>query len=178
MKRFSSHGSGDFSSSQFGRLGDNVILEAGVLVFHPENIELGNNVYVGHNTILKGYHEGTMRFGDDCLIGQQCFFHSAGGLEIGRAVGIGPGVRILTSTHEDPGHDQPIMEGALSFGRVQIGDGSDLGMGCHVLPGVTIGRGVQVGAGAVVTEDVPDFAVVAGVPARIIRYRDGRESKA
>ena len=62
---------------------------------------------------------------------------------------------------------------AIVFAPVHIGDGSDLGVGSTILPGVTVGRGVQVGAGAVVAEDVPDFAVVAGVPARVLRYREG-----
>ena len=128
-------------------------------------------MYVGHNAILKGYYKGRMHIGSDTWIGQQCFFHSAGGLEIGDAVGIGPGVRIITSTHEDPGPEQPIMAGPIRFGSVRIGAGTDLGMGCHILPGVTIGRGVQVGAGAVVTEDLPDYAVVAGVPAKVLRFR-------
>ncbi len=172
MKRFASHGSGSFARGDFAALGDNVILEAGVLVFHPETVHLGSNVYVGHNTILKGYYKNRMEVGDDTWIGQQCFFHSAGGITIGAAVGIGPGVRILTSTHEDPGVGKPIMEGAIVFAPVVIGDGSDLGVGSTILPGVTLGRGVQVGAGAVVTNDVPDFAVVAGVPARVLRLRD------
>ena len=176
MKPFSSHGSGAFQPEEFRAIGSNVVFEAGVLVFHPENIRLGSNIYVGHNAILKGYHQSSMSIGDDTWIGQQCFFHSAGGLDIGKGVGIGPGVRIITSTHEDPGCDHPIMEGQLRFGPVRIGDGTDLGMGSLVLPGVTIGQGVQVGAGAVVTEDIPDYAVVAGVPARVIRYRDGRDA--
>jgi acetyltransferase-like isoleucine patch superfamily enzyme len=173
MKRFASHGTGAFDRAQFASLGEHVVFEAGVLVFHPETISLGANVYVGHNAILKGYYKNTMRIGDDCWIGQQCFFHSAGGLVIGEAVGIGPGVRILTSTHRDPGVGAPIMEGPIDFAPVVIGAGSDLGVGCTILPGVTLGRGVQVGAGAVVTEDVPDHAVVAGVPARVLRLREG-----
>jgi acetyltransferase-like isoleucine patch superfamily enzyme len=175
MKAFSSHGTGAFRPQDFAALGEGVVFEAGVLVFHPEAIALGDNVYVGHNSILKGYFRGQMRIGRDTWIGQQCFFHSAGGLDIGECVGIGPGVRIITSTHEDPGPDRPIMEGELTFGPVRIGDGSDLGMGCQILPGVTLGRGVQVGAGAVVTEDLPDFAVAAGVPARILRTRSAEE---
>jgi len=174
MKRFSSHGSGEFTTADFRAFGNNVVLEAGVLVFHPENIELGDNVYVGHQTILKGYHAGSIRIGSDTWIGQQCFLHGAGGLDIGQGVGIGPGVRIITSTHQDPGPTLPIMEGAIEFAPVSIGEGSDLGMGSIVLPGVHIGRGVQVGAGAVVCQDLPDLAVAAGVPARIQRYRDGR----
>ena len=171
MKRFASHGSGEFGRGDFASLGENVVFEAGALVFHPENIHLGDNVYVGHQAILKGYYRRQMRIGSDTWIGQQCFFHSAGGLTIGEAVGIGPGVRILTSTHRDPGVDRPIMEGAVEFAPVVIGDGCDLGVGCTILPGVTLGRGVQVGAGAVVASDVPDFAVAAGVPARVLRLR-------
>lgn len=172
MKRFASHGSGSFDRDDFAALGDNVVLEPGVLVFHPETVHLGSNVYVGHNTILKGYHVNRMEIGDDTWIGQQCFFHSAGGITIGDAVGIGPGVRILTSTHREPGVHRPIMEGEIAFAPVVIGAGSDLGVGSTILPGVTLGRGVQVGAGAVVVGDVPDFAVVAGVPARVLRMRD------
>lgn len=178
MKRFSSHGSGEFTTTDFRAFGNNVVLEPGVLVFHPENIELGDNVYVGHQTILKGYHAGSLRIGSDTWIGQQCFLHGAGGLSIGQGVGIGPGVRIITSTHQDPGPQRPIMEGAIQFAPVSIGDGSDLGIGAIVLPGVQIGRGVQVGAGAVVCNDLPDLAVAAGVPARIQRYRDGRAGDA
>lgn len=171
MKRFASHGTGAFAPADFASLGDNVVFEPHVLVFHPETISLGTNVYVGHQAILKGYYKNRMEIGDDVWIGQQCFFHSAGGLVIGDAVGIGPGVRILTSTHDDPGVHRPIMDGPIRFAPVRIGAGSDLGVGATILPGVTLGRGVQVGAGAVVAEDVPDFAVVAGVPARVLRMR-------
>ncbi len=172
MKRFASHGTGEFSPSDFRALGDGVVFEAGALVFHPETISLGDNVYIGHNAILKGYFKGPgMSVGQDTWIGQQCFFHSAGGITIGEAVGIGPGVRILTSTHDDPGVGRPIMEGPIRFAPVSVGDGTDLGVGAVILPGVTIGRGVQVGAGAVVADDLPDFAVAAGVPAKVLRLR-------
>ena len=175
MKRYASHGTGMFRRHEFGALGDNVVFEPGVLVFHPENIRLGNNVYVGHNAILKGYFKGEMVIDDGTWIGQQCFFHSAGGLRIGARVGIAPGVRILTSTHSDPGPDRPIMDGAIEFAAVRIGDGCDLGVSSVILPGVTLGRGVQVGAGAVVTCDLPDQAVAAGVPAKVLRFRKHEE---
>ena len=82
MNPFRSHGTGAFSREQLARVGTHVIFEAGVLVFHPEQIEIGENVYVGHQTILKGYYKNRMVIGDDTWIGQQCFFHSAGGLVI------------------------------------------------------------------------------------------------
>lgn len=171
MKRFTTHGNGAFRREDFASIGDNVVFEAQALVFHPENITLGDNVYVGHQAILKGYWKNRMEVGNDVWIGQQVFLHSAGGLRIEDAVGIGPGVRILTSVHEDPWPEERWMEGAIRFAPVVVGQGSDLGVGCTILPGVRIGRGVQVGAGAVVSRDVPDYAVVAGVPARVIRQR-------
>ena len=168
---FTSHGDGSFDSATFAARGENVVLESGVLVFFPERISFGNNVYVGHNTILKGYHRNSLEIGDDTWIGPQCFIHSAGGISIGRNVGIGAGVKIITSLHKEEGIEIPIMSGDIVFAAVSIGDGSDIGVGSIVLPGVSIGRGCQVGAGAVVTKDVPDFSIVAGVPARVIRLR-------
>ena len=159
-----SHGSGEFKRSEFKDLGENVIFEPGVLVFHPENIAIGENVYIGHQTILKGYFEGDMIIGSGTWIGQQCFFHSAGGIIIGTNVGIGPGVKIITSYHGEDGINKPIVHSKLVFDKVQIGDYSDLGVGSIILPGVTVGKGALVGAGAVVTKDIPDYAVAVGSP--------------
>jgi len=166
-----SHGTGDFDPTQFARLGHNVVFESGVLVFHPENIEIGDNVYVGHHSILKGYYRNKMLIGAGTWIGQQCFFHSAGGLNIGCNVGIGPGVKIITSYHSEEAIDIPILHSSIEFSPVVIGDNCDVGVGAIILPGVTIGVGVQIGAGAVVTHSIADYAVVAGVPARVLRYR-------
>ena len=168
-----SHGSGQFTPEQFLRLGEGVVFEAGVLVFHPETIEIGSQVYVGHQTILKGYYLGRMEIGDGTWIGQQCFFHSAGELIIGKNVGIGPGVKVITSYHAEEGIDRPILHSRIEFAPVHIEDDADLGVGAIILPGVTIGRGAQIGAGAVVAEDIPAYAVAAGVPARVMRLRPG-----
>lgn len=172
-KPYTSHGTGVVDRTKFRALGENVILEPGVLVFHAENISLGSNIYVGHFSILKGYHRNAMVIGDNTWIGQQCFFHSAGGITIGRNVGVGPQVRILTSVHKEEGIEVPILFSNLRFAPVVIEDDADLGVGTIVLPGVTIGRGAQVGAGAVVTHDVAAYSVVAGVPAKILRRRPG-----
>ena len=166
-----SHGSGEFDPSHFAKLGEGVIFEPGVLVFHPENIEIQDHVYIGHYTILKGYHQNKMTIGSGTWIGQQCFFHSAGGIVIGQDVGIGPGVRILTSSHKLEDTDLPILHSPVQFAPVLIRAGSDIGVGAIILPGVTIGTGAQVGAGAVVANSVEDYAVVAGVPAKFLYYR-------
>lgn len=172
MRKFATHGSGAIDRSRFRAIGDDVLFETGVLVFHPENISLGTNVYVGHYAILKAYHRNEMMIGSDVWIGQQCFFHSAGGIVIEDEVGIGPGVRILTSAHDvDADPDAPILDAPLAFAPVRISRGSDIGTGATILPGVTIGAGAQVAAGAVVTHDVEPRAIVAGVPARFVRMR-------
>lgn len=160
-----------FERSQFSRLGQNVIFETGVLVFHPENIEIGDDVYVGHYAILKGYYRNKMIIGSGTWIGQQCFFHSAGGITIGTNVGIGPGVKIITSGHKMDDVSLPILHSPVEMAPVVISDDSDIGVGAIILPGVTIGRGAQVGAGAVVTQSVEEYAVVAGVPAKVLRHR-------
>jgi acetyltransferase-like isoleucine patch superfamily enzyme len=169
--RRTSHGTGEVDRTQFRHLGQGVVIEPGVLVFHPETLEIGDHVYIGHYTILKGHHLGKMSIGSGTWIGQQCFFHSAGDLTIGFNVGIGPGVRIITSFHAEEGPLKPILHSRVELAPVQIEDDADIGVGAILLPGVTVGKGAQVGAGAVVTKDVPAYSVVAGVPARVLRTR-------
>lgn len=171
---FKSHGSGRFKREDFKSLGENVIFEEGVLVFHPETITIGNNVYIGHHTILKGYYQNKMHIGDNTWIGQNCFFHSAGGLNIGNSVGIGPMTKILTSEHEMGDLSLPILEHPLSFAPVTLEDGSDIGIGSIILPGVYVGKGAVIGAGSVVTKDVPSFCIVVGTPAKILRKREDK----
>ena len=108
-----SHGSGAFSPDSLAACGAGVCIEPGALVFHPENVRLGADVYVGHQAILKGYYRHELVIGDGSWIGQQAFLHAAGGIRIGARVGVGPGARIITSVHELPADaGAPIMDGA------------------------------------------------------------------
>lgn len=171
VKLYSSHGTGKIELEKFRQIGQNVIFEAGTLVFHPENICLGNNIYIGHYTILKGYYKNQMIVGNNTWIGQGCFLHSAGNLTIGCNVGIGPHVKIITSIHEDEGINTPILFSAIKEAPVVIEDDCDIGVGAVILPGVTIGRGSQIGAGAVVTKNVEPYSVMVGVPAKLLKKR-------
>ena len=170
-RAYKSKGGGKFKRTDFKNIGKHVIFEDGVRVFRPESISIGDNVHVGHDTVLEGYHKNGMVIGDNTWIGHGCFFHSAGGIRIGKAVGIGPGVKILTSVHKEGPLSKPIIHNKLEFGEVVIEDGGDIGMGAIILPGITIGKGAQVGAGAVVTKDVERFTIVAGNPAKLLRKR-------
>jgi acetyltransferase-like isoleucine patch superfamily enzyme len=167
-----SHGSGDVDPGELAACGADVVFEPGALVFHPENVEIGDGVYVGHYAILKGYYRNKLVIGAGSWIGQMAFLHAAGGIDIGARVGIGPRVAIITSSHQlPPSIDTPIMDGPIETAPVVLEDGCDIGVGAIILPGVRVGRGAQVGAGAVVTGDVAMGAVVAGSPARVLRRR-------
>lgn len=182
--RYRSHGSGRATRGELASCPDSVVLEEGVLIFHPENVYLGEDVYVGHGAQLKGYYKNQLRVGRGTWIGQAAFLHAAGGITIGQDVGIGPHVCVLTSSHILPGRrdaseaaaadgagedDLPILRRPLQFAPVTLADGCDIGVGAIILPGVTVGRLAQVGAGAVVTQDVPPRTIVAGNPARVLR---------
>ena len=170
-KKHQTHGDGEIDKQKFKFLGENVIIEKNVLFFHCENISISNNVYIGHNTILKGYYENEMSIGEGTWIGQNCFFHSAGGIKIGKAVGIGPSVKILTSSHINDNLNKPVLHNPLKLDKVEIKDGADIGVGAIILPGISIGEGAIVGAGSIVTKNVKSYTIVAGNPSKKIKQR-------
>lgn len=171
MSKWKSHGSGLDFLSRLAWLGKNVVIEDGVRIFFPERVEIGDDVYIGHNTILKGYFDNRLVIGSGTWIGPQCFIYAAGGITIGQNVGIGPGVAIMSSAHKESDTDEPILHQPIDFAPVQLGDGCDIGARTTILKGVKIGKGVQIGAGAVVSKSIPDGAIAAGVPAKVLRFR-------
>lgn len=175
MSKWKSHGPGLDFISRLAWIGKNVVIEDGVRIFFPERVEIGDDVYIGHNTILKGYFDQRLVIGSGTWIGPQCFIYAAGGITIGQNVGIGPGVSILTSAHKDPVGDEPILHQSIDFAPVVLGDGCDIGARTTILKGVRIGKGVQIGAGAVITRDIPDEAIAAGVPAKVLRFRKAQQ---
>lgn len=94
-----------------------------------------------------------------------------GPLRIGENVMMGPDVTILSQTHNIERTDIPMGKQGMREAEVIIGNDVWIGMRSIIMPGVKIGDGAVIGAGAVVTKDVPDYAIVGGVPARIIKYR-------
>jgi acetyltransferase-like isoleucine patch superfamily enzyme len=141
-----------------------------VSVKHPETFTLGDGVVIGDGVIIHGRHDGYCRIGNMTWIGPQSFL-DARSLVIGDYVGWGPGAKVLGSQHTGEPTDIPIIVTDLAIEPVQVDDWADIGTNAVLLPGVSVGRGAIVGAGAVVTKNVPPFAKVAGVPARIIGWR-------
>ena len=126
-------------------------LGAGSDVLPPLQCDYGRNVHLGARTFV---NFGAV-FVDTCAI------------TIGDEVLVGPGVQLLTGDHP---LDAGLRRAGWESGRpVSIGDGAWLGGGVIVLPGVTIGENAVVGAGSVVTRDIPPAVVAAGNPARVLR---------
>lgn len=142
----------------------------GVVFRHPETMEFGDSVFIGAQAMIQGRFDGTCKIGNHVWIGPQAYF-DARALVLEDYVGWGPGAKVLGSTHTGEPVDVPIITTSLVIKPVVVGYGADIGMNASILPGIRIGAHAVVGAGAVVTEDVPEYAIVAGVPARLLRSR-------
>jgi len=157
--------------------GNGVRIGIGVLVLHPHTFEIGDAVFIGNQTFLQGRHDGRCAIGAHTWVGPQSYFDCRD-LELGEYVGWGPGAKVLGSEHTGDPADVPIIQTDLVIKPVRVGNWADIGVNAVLLPGVTVGQGAVVGAGAVVTHDVPAHAIVAGVPAKLLRYRKDPEQRA
>ncbi|MCX5685569.1 MAG: acyltransferase [Planctomycetota bacterium] len=130
--------------------------------FMGKSVNIERGAYFGRGDSLS--------IGDYSGLGVNC--QCSGLITIGKEVMMGPDVIILTVLHKtsDPTRSMR-SQGAEPDMPVVIGDDVWIGTRAIILPGVTVHRGVVIGAGAVVTKDVPPYAVVGGVPARILKYR-------
>jgi maltose O-acetyltransferase len=132
-------------------------------------------VPIGDNTVVCGrmsisgsrHAQRALRIGASCMINEGCRFETGATITIGDRVHIGHDVTVLTTTHEIGPHDQ--RSSVSVHAPVAIGDGVWIGTRSLILPGVEIGAGSVVAAGAVVTQDVPPDTLVGGVPARPLR---------
>ncbi|THV58221.1 sugar O-acetyltransferase [Flagellimonas alvinocaridis] len=127
-------------------------VDSSTMVFIPfytnfgRHIKLGKNVFVNH----------------------ACTFLDLGGITIEDDVQIGPKVNLITENHPLA----PLNRKSLDLGSILIKRNAWLGAACTILPGVTVGENSVVAAGAVVTKDVPDNTVVAGIPAKVVKHLD------
>lgn len=158
-------------------VGDALRVGTGVAFSHLERFVFGRNVFIGAQTVLQGWYAGTCVIADNVWIGPHSYF-DARNLVLEDYVGWGPGAKALCSAHTGVPGDRPIVQTDLAVKPIRVCAWADIGTNATILPGVTIGRGAIVGAGAVVTRDVPAFAVVAGVPARFVKWREGAPASA
>lgn len=156
--------------SLFKSFGNDVTVSTFVSFAHPETIELGDGVFLGKYAFIQGRHDGYCKIGNKVWIGPYTYF-DARALIIEDCVGIGPGTKILGSEHTGDPKDLPIIQTDLVIKPVKICRNSGIGINAVILPGVTIGEGSIVGAGAVVTKNVEPYTVVTGVPAKVLKKR-------
>lgn len=165
------------------RLGNTVVLDdACCFDAYTEKdvgIEVGDRCMFGRGTRLSS-KLGTITIGDDCGFGAGITVHAAvdGEVVIGNKCIIAAHTYIGGGQYNMDRTDVPIVDQGHRHGlRLEIGDNCWIGANVSIVNGVTIGRDAVIAAGAVVTKDIPDFAVVAGVPAKVIRMRTATEPK-
>ena len=122
-------------------------------------IKLGKDSSIHINSFVTG---NNIVIGDYSTIGRRTYLDGRGGLKIGNCVSISPDVQLITASHDK---DDPDFKNVLL--PVIIEDYVWIGTRAIILPGVTLGFGCVVAAGAVVTKSIPPFAVAAGVPAKV-----------
>jgi acetyltransferase-like isoleucine patch superfamily enzyme len=114
--------------------------------------------------------DGRIRLGAGAMVNRGCMILAVADVTIGAGVFIGPGVKVIASTHRIGPREH--RAGEWIGKPIQIGEGSWIGAGAMILPGVTIGEGCIVAAGAVVTDDCAADGLYAGIPARRVRDLD------
>jgi len=143
-------------------------------IFGKKYIFIGDNVSVLNDARIEVIDQwgaqkcsGRLTIGSNTTIEQRCHIVAADDLRIGKDCLISADVYISDCSH-GLRPDKPILEQPLEIKHTEVKDGVFIGIGAKIMPGVSLGEHSVVGAGAVVTHDVADFAIVAGVPARKI----------
>jgi acetyltransferase-like isoleucine patch superfamily enzyme len=156
---------------ELAECGSDTSIHDSVVICNPRHVRLGSDVTIEPLSVLMGAPEGELRIGSGTLIAPHAYLHGLGGLRVGAHVGVGAGVLMLTAVHAETPPGAPITAAPLRYGEIDVADGCDLGVGSILLPGTRLGAGVQVGAGAVVRGEHAPGAVIAGLPARLLRMR-------
>jgi acetyltransferase-like isoleucine patch superfamily enzyme len=134
-------------------------------------VRFGRWTWIGHGTKIR-CHEGEVRIGAKTVLGQECTISAYQHVSIGEQCIVADRAMLIDFDHNVAEVERPIRAQGIYKRDVRVGNNVWIGYGAQILRGVTIGDNAIVGASAVVTKDVPANAVVAGVPARVIRMRE------
>lgn len=157
------------------KFGQKLILEGPIDIASPAGITLGNHVHLGKDVYLGAWERGRLTVGDHTYIGRFGIVLAYCSVTIGSDCLIAPSCHITDVNHGiEPG--ELIRKQPCASRPVVIGNDVWIGAGCSILPGVTIGDGAVIGARAVVSKNIPPYAIAVGVPAKVIKYRtpDGK----
>jgi acetyltransferase-like isoleucine patch superfamily enzyme len=163
------------------RLGDGVTVDDHVVLdakgTSNRGIDVGRGVFLGRGTILS-CKDGDITIGDHGNFGFHCEVFSGSSIVVGRHGLFAAQAYLVGGGHEFDRPGIAVIDQPRSSRGIVLGDNVWLGTGAKVLDGVRIGSDVVVGANAVVNADLPDGAIAAGVPARVLRSRDGQAEPA
>tara|TARA_B100001939_G_scaffold347979_1_gene371780 strand:+ start:19039 stop:19575 length:537 start_codon:yes stop_codon:yes gene_type:complete len=134
-------------------------------------LECGKNLRVKHNCDVSP----NIRVGNNSEFGQHCLIHAD--VTIGDDVIMGPNVKIYSRNHIMTSVEEPIRTQGKETKPTVIGNDVWIGANVIILPGVTVHDHAVIAAGAIVTKDVPEFAVVGGNPAKVIKYRSQKKDE-
>ena len=134
-------------------------------------VELGRFVWIGDGTKVR-CHEGTVEIGAKTVLGQECTISAYKRVRIGEQCVIADRAMFIDFDHGVVEVERPIRTQGIYTRNVEVGSNVWIGYGACILRGVRVGDNSIVGTNSVVTKDVPANAVVAGIPARIIRMRE------
>ncbi len=137
-------------------------------------VEFGRFVWLGHGTKIR-CHEGVVEIGAKTVMGQECTISAYKRVRIGEQCVIADRAMFIDFDHGVVEVERPIRQQGIYTREVEVGSNVWIGYGACILRGVHVGDNSIVGTNSVVTKDVPANAVVAGVPARIVRMRDAPE---
>lgn len=165
---------------RFAAFGQGSVIARPFVVSAPDRVAIGDAVIIGRHARLSVNASPSNREGEPMLcIGSRSNFGDglmvscSGSIVIGRDVLAAPNVFIADTYHDYRDPDRPILGQGMTEPRpVQIDDGAFLGVNAVVLPGTHIGKRAYIGAGAVVTSDIPPLSIAVGNPARVVRYWD------
>jgi acetyltransferase-like isoleucine patch superfamily enzyme len=134
-------------------------------------VTLGRWSWVGRGCKIRA-HEGHVSIGAKSVLGEDCTISAYQHVSIGRECIVADRVMMIDFDHGVVEVERPIRRQGIYKRDVRVGDNVWIGYGACVLRGVTVGDNCVIGTSSVVTRDVPDNAVVGGIPARVIRMRD------
>jgi galactoside O-acetyltransferase len=145
----------------------------GLVVTAPGNITMGKGINILQNTFLYADSKSPISIGNRTCINSNVTIDSADGGEIviGDDVLIGPNVILRASDHNYQNKEIPINQQGHSGGKIIIQDDVWIAANVVIVSNVTVGRGAVIGAGSVVTKNVPEYVLAAGVPAKVIKAR-------